>query len=130
MYQNEEQVAFLRLDGGNRRMAPFDISRTINEQVRNHYQPIIDKLKAQIDESLSKLKIPSELKKNEIDYKHAGMARDLGHVIQPNLDRACNPSTIWRSNFDRPLLTSFLQTAFWSIYAKKYLHVKLNFKNF
>lgn len=94
MYQNEEQVAFLRLDGGNRRMAPFDISRTINEQVRNHYQPIIDKLKAQIDESLSKLKIPSELKKNEIDSKHAGMARDLGHVIQPNLDRACNPSTI------------------------------------
>ena len=94
MYQNEEQVAFLRLDGGNRRMAPFDISRTINEQVRNHYQPIIDKLKAQIDESLSKLKIPSELKKNEIDNKHAGMARDLGHVIQPNLDRACNPSTI------------------------------------
>ena len=46
------------------------------------------------DESLSKLKIPSELKKNEIDSKHAGMARDLGHVIQPNLDRACNPSTI------------------------------------
>ena len=94
MYQNEEQVAFLRLDGGNRRMAPFDISRTINEQVRNHYQPIIDKLKAQIDESLSKLKIPSELKTNEIDSKHAGMTRDLGHVIQPNLDRACNPSTI------------------------------------
>ena len=100
MYQNEEQVAFLRLDGGNRRMAPFDISRTINGQVRNHYQPIIDKLKAQIDESLSKLKIPSELKKNEIDSKHAGMARDLGHVIQPNLDRACNPSTIWPSTFD------------------------------
>ena len=54
MYQNEEQVAFLRLDGGNRRMAPFDISRTINEQVRKHYQPIIDRMKAQIDDSLSK----------------------------------------------------------------------------
>jgi len=94
MYQNEEQVAFLRLDGGNRRMAPFDISRTINEQVRKHYQPIIDKLKAQIDEKLSKLNIPSELKNEIIEYDHAGMARDLGHVIQPNLDRACNPSTI------------------------------------
>ena len=121
MYQNEEQVAFLRLDGGNRRMAPFDISRTINEQVRKHYQPIIDKLKAQIDEKLSKLNIPSELKNEIIDYDHAGMARDLGHVIQPNLDRACNPSTIW-TFFSSILQTAFLSSIFW----KKYSLLKID----
>lgn len=93
MYENEESVAFLRLDGGNRRMAPFDISRHINEQVRDHYQPIIDRLRAQIDKKLELLNIPTELKETTLD-SHEGMKRHMGHVIQPNLDRACNPSTV------------------------------------
>ena len=43
-YENEEGMAFLRVDGANRRMGPFDLSRHIHENVMAHYKPMIDRL--------------------------------------------------------------------------------------
>jgi len=83
-YETERGVAWLRIDGCTRTMWPFDISRHVNELVRNHYQPTIDRLSAKIDEKLDELGVPNEFKPSVID-SHAGMKRNKGYVIQPNV---------------------------------------------
>jgi len=85
-YENEQQISFLRVDAATRKMFPFDTSRHVNEAARHHYQPIIDKLKKQIDEKLAQIGVENKLCQSEID-SHVGMKKEAGSVIQPNVIR-------------------------------------------
>jgi len=81
-YENEDGIAYLRIDAGTRRMGPFDISRHVSDQARSHYQPILDRLRLEIDAKLCyKSCLESDLE------NHQGMKKMAGGVIQPNIQR-------------------------------------------
>ena len=63
-----------------------DTSRHVNEVVINHYQPIVDRLKREIDEKLEKLGYPSRIENSLVD-NHEGLKKEPGLVIQPNVIR-------------------------------------------
>ena len=85
-YENEQQIAFLRVDAATRKMFPFDTSRHVNEAAIKHYQPIINRLKDDINNGLNRLGIKDLLEPSDID-EHRGMRREAGTVIQPNVVR-------------------------------------------
>jgi len=84
-YENEEQVTYLRIDAGTRRMGPFDVSRHVNELVRAHYTPIIEKLRKELDDQM-KLIDGDEPITSELDL-HLGMKKNVGDKIQPNVKK-------------------------------------------
>ena len=57
----------MRIDGGTRRMGPFDISRHVNELVRNHYQPVLNDLHEQINQLLDQRGVQRVLKPDHLD---------------------------------------------------------------
>jgi len=54
--------------------------------VINHYQPVVDRLKREIDEKLKKLGYPSQIENSLVD-NHGGLQKEAGLVIQPNVIR-------------------------------------------
>ena len=90
-YENEERVSYLRIDGGTRRMGPFDASRHVNETVRAHYRPILERLRNELDEHMrlidGKDQTSGLIKTEE---ENLGMRKRVGDVIQPNIQKPLN----------------------------------------
>jgi len=90
-YVNEERVSYLRIDGGTRRMGPFDASRHVNETVRAHYRPILERLRNELDEHMrlidGKDQTSGLIKREE---ENLGMRKRVGDVIQPNIQKPLN----------------------------------------
>ncbi|CAG5090033.1 Oidioi.mRNA.OKI2018_I69.PAR.g12440.t1.cds [Oikopleura dioica] len=86
-YEDEEKQAFLRHDAVNRRMFPFDISRHINDQVRNHYEKIRDDLKKELHEELAKKGLPNKLEHLAPVEIEGTMRKQLGRPILSDVQR-------------------------------------------